>query len=309
MVEEQATSIIVLEVLLAYSGWRSDASHNATFLAHIPKKGGQVMCRISGLFVGSLYKILAKVRAKRLKSVIGKVVLNSQNVFVGGRQILDTALVANEAEEGSFITGFKVVGRDGEGFMSLTCCLQTTIFFFKSEIILVGGTEDVERAVALFGYKVGKLPTFYLGLPLAVPHKSIAAHKFATVANLWGRQGDGGGCWEVQEGEDSLAWKNDGRGKFSVKSYYKSLRAESNFLFLANEIWVCVLLLDVVFCLGSNLGKNLNGRHVNEEGMVHGNRLVWVFPNSMRNLLLEWKVKGLKKKKRAVWRSTPICLF
>ena len=42
----------------------------------------------------------------------------------------------------------------------------------KSEIILVGGTEDVERAVALFGYKVGKLPTFYLGLPLAVPHKS-----------------------------------------------------------------------------------------------------------------------------------------
>ena len=36
----------------------------------------------------------------------------------------------------------------------------------------MGGTEDVERAVALFGYKVGKLPTFYLGLPLAVPHKS-----------------------------------------------------------------------------------------------------------------------------------------
>ncbi|RVX02351.1 hypothetical protein CK203_028334 [Vitis vinifera] len=37
--------------------------------------------------------------------------------------------------------------------------------------------------------------------------------------------------------------------------------------------------------------------------------LVWVFPASMRNLLLEWKVKGLGKKRRAVWRLAPICLF
>ena len=63
----------------------------------------------------------------------------------------------------------------------------------------------------------------------------IAGHKFATVVDLWGRQGDGGGCWEVhfrrffqdwelkevthfldristlkvQEGEDSLVWKNE----------------------------------------------------------------------------------------------------
>ena len=91
----------------------------------------------------------------------------------------------------------------------------------------------------------------------------IAAHKFATMADLWGGQGDRGGCWnvhfrrsfqdweleeathflelismlKVQEREDSLVWKNDGRGKFSVKSYYKLLKAESNILFPANEIW------------------------------------------------------------------------
>ena len=33
-----------------------------------------------------------------------------------------------------------------------------------------------------------------------------------------------------------------------------------------------------------------------------------VFPASVRNLLLEWKVKGLGKKKRLVWRLVPICL-
>ena len=61
-------------------------SHNATFLVLIPKKGGasdvQDFRPIS--LVGSLYKILVKVLANRLKSVIGKVVSNSQNAFVGG---------------------------------------------------------------------------------------------------------------------------------------------------------------------------------------------------------------------------------
>ena len=76
---------------------------------------------------------------------------------------------------------------------------------------------------------------------------------------------------KVQEEGDSLVWKNEGRGKFSVKSYYKSLRAESNILFLANEIWgSCAPLRSHFFCLGSSLGKNFNSRHVNEEGMVHG---------------------------------------
>lgn len=41
----------------------------------------------------------------------------------------------------------------------------------KSEIIL-GGLEDVDRVAALFGCKVGKLPTSYLGLSLGAPHKS-----------------------------------------------------------------------------------------------------------------------------------------
>ena len=51
-------------------------SHNATFLVFIPKKEGasdvQDFRPIS--LVGSLYKIIAKVLANRLKRVMGKLV-------------------------------------------------------------------------------------------------------------------------------------------------------------------------------------------------------------------------------------------
>ena len=75
---------------------------------------------------------------------------------------------------------------------------------------------------------------------------------------------------KLQKGEDSLVWKNDGRGKFSVKSYYESLKAKNSFLFLAKEIWdSCAPLRTHFFCLGSSLGKIFNNRHVNEERLVH----------------------------------------
>ncbi|PNY08829.1 cysteine-rich receptor-like protein kinase [Trifolium pratense] len=46
--------------------------------------------------VGCMYKVLAKVLANRLKSVIGKVTSETQSTFVKDRQILDGILIANE---------------------------------------------------------------------------------------------------------------------------------------------------------------------------------------------------------------------
>ena len=74
-------------------------SINASFLVLIPKKGGVEDLKdfrpIS--LVGSLYKLLAKVLANRLKKVMSMLVSKSQNAFVEGRQILDASLIENEA--------------------------------------------------------------------------------------------------------------------------------------------------------------------------------------------------------------------
>ena len=67
-------------------------SLNATFVALIPKKSNATNIRdfhpIS--LVGSVYKILSKVLANRLKPVLDGLVSESQNAFVGGRQTPDS---------------------------------------------------------------------------------------------------------------------------------------------------------------------------------------------------------------------------
>lgn len=74
--------------------------------------------------------------------------------------------ILRRTREGVSFSGFKVGGRGYER-------LDLKINLKKSELILVGGADDVEALVATLRCKVGHLPTIYLGLPLGAHFKAM----------------------------------------------------------------------------------------------------------------------------------------
>ncbi|RVW56212.1 Transposon TX1 uncharacterized 149 kDa protein [Vitis vinifera] len=189
-------------------------SLNTTFLVFIPKKGGaEDLTDFRPIsLVGSLYKLLAKVLANRLKKVVGKVVSTTQNAFVEGRQILDAALIANEVIDSLLKRkeSCSIKGREGAEIRvshllfaddTLVFCedsqeqlafLSWLLLWFeaisglrinlnKSEILPVGRVENAELLAAEFGLQSG-ISSFYLfGAPFGVEESLLFRSTLASM--------------------------------------------------------------------------------------------------------------------------------
>ncbi|XP_077246121.1 uncharacterized protein LOC143885987 [Tasmannia lanceolata] len=98
--EEEIERGDILDFFMEFlNGMELDKGTGATFITLIPEVAGATkivdFCPIS--LVGTLYKILAKVLAERLKKVLPVVISDYQSAIVAKRQILDCSLIANEA--------------------------------------------------------------------------------------------------------------------------------------------------------------------------------------------------------------------
>ena len=86
----------------------------ASFIALTPKKmdaeGIKDFRPIS--LIGSVYKVIAKVLAGRLQRVLPSIISKKQAIFVKGRQILNSVLVAHECLQSSFEASLEEAGFD-----------------------------------------------------------------------------------------------------------------------------------------------------------------------------------------------------
>ncbi|XP_021300743.1 uncharacterized protein LOC110429140 [Herrania umbratica] len=136
---------------------------NQSFVTFIPKVGNSSKLKdykpIS--LVGSLYKIVAKLQANRLKKVIGEVIGNNQFVFTKRRQLMD-----NDTMVFSYLDleEIKNIRRILRIFRAMS---RLKINFAKRGLIRIDiEIETLEEWAVAMGCRSDKLSNTYLSFPL-----------------------------------------------------------------------------------------------------------------------------------------------
>ncbi|OMO62830.1 reverse transcriptase [Corchorus capsularis] len=152
------------------SGANFNTNVNNSFITLVPKCNGAVKIEqfrpIS--LVGCLYKILAKVLSRRLKSVMQDVIGEFQFAFTQGRQILDCSLIANEivdsmkkSKEGVLVNGSAERKFSPARGLRQGCHLSPFLFNLVGEFLSLLLSKAVD--IGLFsGFQVGRVAISHL---------------------------------------------------------------------------------------------------------------------------------------------------